>query len=70
MSMVKWRYPLLIAALLGLVAIVAAISDGSTVQKSGPGESSFQTSIILPPPHTDGGTYLNRLSKNAGLYGH
>ena len=45
MSMVKWRYHFLIAALLGLVAIVAAISDGSTVQKSGPGESTFQTSI-------------------------
>ncbi|MGD0952161.1 MAG: hypothetical protein ABR985_07180 [Methanotrichaceae archaeon] len=70
MSMVKWRYPLLIAALLGLVAIVAAISDGSTVQKSGPDESSFQTCIILPPPHTDGGNYLNKALEDAGPYGH
>lgn len=60
MSMVKWRYPLLLAALLGLVAIAAAISDGSTVQKSGPGESTFQTGIMLPPPHTDGGIYLDK----------
>jgi len=60
MSKVKWRYPLLIAALLGLVATVAVISDGSTVQKSRTNESSFQTSIILPPPHTDGGAYLNK----------
>jgi hypothetical protein len=60
MSMVNWRYPLLIAVLFGLVAVVAAISDGSTVQKSGPGESSFQTIIILPPPHTDGCIYLNK----------
>lgn len=60
MSIVKWRYPLIIAALLGLVVVAAAISDGNTVQKSGPGESTFQTSLILPSPHTDGGIYLNK----------
>lgn len=60
MSVIKWRCALLIATLLGLVAVVAATSDGSTVQKSGPGESTFQTSIIIPPQHTDGGIYLNK----------
>lgn len=48
------------AALLCLIAVVSAISDSSTVQKSGPGESTFQTIIILPPPHTDDGIYLNK----------
>lgn len=63
MSMAKCRYPLFIATLFGLVAIVAAISDSNTVQKSGPGESSFQTSILLPSPHTDDGIYLNKALK-------
>jgi hypothetical protein len=31
--MVKWRSPLLIATLLGLVAMAAALSNDGTVQK-------------------------------------
>lgn len=60
MSMAKWRYPIQMAALLCLIAVVSAVSDGSTVQKSGPVESTFKTSIILPPPHTDDGISLNK----------
>lgn len=63
MSMVKRRSPLLMATLLGLLAMAAAISNDGTVQKSDANESLLQTRITLPPPDTDGGIYLDKALK-------
>lgn len=63
MSMAKWRYALLIATLLGLVAMTAAVSDDDTVQNSEANESILQKSIMLPQPNTDGGIFLNKALK-------
>jgi SagB-type dehydrogenase family enzyme len=60
LSMAKWRYALLIATLLGLVAMAAAVSNDDTVQNSGANESFLQKSIMLPPPNTDGGIFLEK----------
>ena len=63
MSMAKWRYALLIATLLGLVAMAAAVSNDDTVLNSESNESFLQKSIMLPLPDTDGGISLNRALK-------
>jgi SagB-type dehydrogenase family enzyme len=63
LSMAKWRYALLIATLIGLVAMAAAVSNDGTVQNSGANESVLQKSIMLPPPNTDGGIILNKALK-------
>lgn len=60
MSMAKCRYALLIATLLGLVAMAAAVSNDDTVQNSEANESVLQKSIMLPPPNTDGGIFLDK----------
>lgn len=61
--MAKWRYALIMATLLGLVAMAAAVSNDDTVQNSGANESFLQRSIMLPPPNTDGGISLSRALK-------
>jgi hypothetical protein len=58
--MVKWRYPLIIATLLGLVAMAAAVSNGDTVQNSEANESFLQKSIMLPSPNIDGGIFQDK----------
>ena len=58
MSMAKWRYALLIATLLGLVAMAVAVSNDDIVQNSVANESFLQKSIMLPLPDTDGGICL------------
>jgi len=58
---VKWRYALIIAILLGMVALAAAVFSEGTAQKSV--SESFQKVVVLPKPDTDSGIYLDRALK-------